>query len=455
MALQAIDDLNLFVTKPDKASQSSYSALTLHRKCPQAWSYRHLMGLEKDIDAPRPYLTVGIWWSLVRAAESLTRGRAAESLVFLPEHMRDRREGYDFDIDTVTVPEVLRAAQTRWKGMNGDEQDAFTDALGERLPERLERMFSIWDKAHGDRFDRERPLGVEVFWKRTLPRPSKDEAWLNVEGIPPMNLIGFIDELYVDRLRNMTVVRDHKAQKDISSGNSALDDLMDSQLQLYAWGIEPQLKAKDLPPARAVAYDRTKSVAPREPQLTASGGLSKSVTAYDLDTYRRWAQEDTRPTEEELEEIIAEKQLTNDQVAEIAKLPAGRVWGKIGEFYATGAKKGQPKFGIYEMDPKVIENLASHMERAKWTSRTLTPVNRNMLQTHLRAAVDTAYDIFQTQKRVEETGAAARNLDRRGCSFCDFAPLCQAQIVGGPRGEYDIESYGLRIREGARPVEAP
>lgn len=451
MALQSIDDLNLFVTKPDKASQSSYSAMTLHRKCPQAWTYRHIMGLEKDIDAPRPYLTIGIWWGLLRAAETLVRGRAAESLMFTPKDMADRREGYDLDIKTVTPTEVLKASQTRWKSMNGDEHDSFIETLGEPLPLRLERMFSLWDKANGDRFDRERPLGVEIFWKRALPQPPNDSQWLNLENIPTMNLIGYIDEMYVDRQRNMTVVRDHKAQKDIASGNTALDDLMDSQLQLYAWGIEPQLKEKGLPSARAVAYDRTKSVGPKEPQLTAAGGLSKSVSSFDLDTYRRWAQEDTRPTGMELDELAEEKGLTSEQVAEIAKLPQGRVWGKIGEFYATGAKKGQPKFGIYEMDPKMIEHLSGHMERARWTSKTLTPVNRNTLQAHLRSAVDTAYDIYQTQRRYEQTGQASRNLDRRGCNWCDFSALCQAQIVGGPRGEYDVESYGLRIRENSRP----
>lgn len=442
MTLTRLDPLTSFEgMKP----QSSYSALTLHRKCPQAWLYRYGMRLEPVEDTPTPYLTVGTWWALLQAVECMERGRAAESLVFVPRSLRDRQEGYDLDPSSAEVDEVLFAAQERWKRMTEDEQTEFIDKLGEPLPDRLDHMFQLWNEANPERFDRERPLGAEVFWKRALPRPEKDAAWsllADPSKVPTMSLIGFIDELYYDRQRKMVVIKDGKAQRDIQRGNGATDDLMDSQLQLYAWGITPKLKREGIEPPRAVSFDRITSVAPKEPQLTATGTLSKSVTAYDAATYRRWALTDTRPSADYMEEMG----LSLDQqmiVGQILDRP-GRVWGKVGEYYASGAKKGQPKFGIYDLDEKVLEKLNSPGEQARWTSRSLDPINRRVVEAHLRAAVDTALDIYQTQQRAAATGAAARNLDRRGCTWCDFADICRAQLIGGSAGEYDLELYGLR-----------
>ena len=284
-----------------------------------------------------------------------------------------------------------------------------------------------------------------MFWKRDLPRPEKDAAWSRLADptkVPTMSLIGFVDELYYDRQRKMVVIKDGKAQRDIQRGNGATDDLMDSQLQLYAWGITPKLKREGIESPRAVSFDRITSVAPKEPQLTATGTLSKSVTAYDAATYRRWALTDTRPSADYMEEMG----LSLDQqmiVRQILDRP-GRVWGKVGEYYVSGAKKGQPKFGIYDLDEEVLEKLNSPGEQARWTSRSLDPINRRVVEAHLRAAVDTALDIYQTQQRAVATGSAARNLDRRGCTWCDFADICRAQLIGGSAGEYDLELYGLR-----------
>lgn len=441
--------------------QSSYSALMLHRKCPQAWLYRYGMRLEPLADTPTPYLTLGRWWSVLRAVEVLQRGRAAESLRFVPRDLRDETEGYDLDPANAQTRDVLAASEVRWRSMGAEEREGFEGALGASLPDRLHHMLGVWDTANRDRFDRERPLGAEVFWKRELPRPEGDAAWgllADPDAVPRMHLIGYIDELYLDRARNMVVIRDHKAPKDLGNVTSALDDLMDSQLMLYAWGIEPKLIREGLPLARAVEFDRTKSIAPKEPVLTATGTLSKSVTAYDLETYRRWASEDTRPSTEEVLALAAAaeesgKPLTDEQVQMILDLEPGRVWGKLGEFYASGSKKGQPKFGIYAPDPKVIEHLATEGEREKWTKRSLSPVNRRIVQAHMRSAIDTALDIYQTQQRAQVTGAAARNLDRRGCAWCDFADICQAQMIGGPRGEYDLEAYGLRQKPARREKE--
>lgn len=447
----SLTDLDQLIDFSGDKPQTSYSGITLHRKCPQAWLYRYGMRLEQLEDSPTPYLTIGRWWSLLQAVEALERGRNAESLIFVPNNLDDKQEGYSLDPRSSKVSDVLIAAQDRWSKMVSAEREEFISLLGAPLPDRLADMFQLWHIANPDRFDRERPLGAEVFWKRTLPKPTKDAAWsllANPSAVPDMNLIGYIDELYFDRQRKMVVIKDGKAQKDINRGNGAMDDLMDSQLQLYAWGITPKLKRAGLDAPRAVSFDRITSVAPKEPQLTLTGGLSKGVTAYDLSTYRRWANEDTRPSAEELESLrlAAEesgKPYSEEQL-EAMHLPPGRFWGKLGEFYASGAKKGQPKFGIYEPDPAVIERLQGPGEQARWSTRSIDPINKRVIEAHLRAAVDTALDIYQTQQRAEQVGHAARNLDRRGCSWCDFADICRAQLMGGSVGEYDLELYGLR-----------
>lgn len=454
--MQDIGRLENFEPDAELNAQASYSSITLHRKCAQAWYYRHVLDLEQDRDTASPYLTLGRWWSALKAIEVIERGRELESLIDLRKTLKDDAEGYNFDTATATTPDVLIASQRRWKGMSREAQEEFVSIMGEPLPDRLGGMFKMWHEANEDRFDRERPIGVELFWKRALPRPEKDAAWsmLSEEArqkLPTMNLIGFVDYVYFDRERKMVVVRDDKTSKDLSNATSAIDDLMDSQLMLYAWGIAPKLASHGIEAPRAVSYDRVRSVAPRQPQLTAAGGLSKAVTAYDLATYRRWAMTDGRPSPETIAAIEVEKGMVKGGLQKIIDdLEPGPFWGTPGDFYVSGAKKGQRKFGTYQLDPKVLEALSAPGEQSKWLSRTFKPVNGQVLRAHLRSAVDTAADIFQTQLRAQATGEAARNLDRRGCQMCDFAELCRAQLIGGAGGEYDLESFGLRVRSKTR-----
>lgn len=452
MSIKNPSDLNEFNTDASLVTQASYSSIGLHRKCPQAWYYRYGMRLERDSETS-PYLTIGRWWSVLRAVEVLERGRAAGSLAYVPRDIRDKDEGIDLDPLTATVSDVLKAAAERWNLRTQEpERELFLEKLGATLPQRLESMYSIWHQENPDRFVNEIPLGAEVFFKRELPRPDGDLAWSlvgNPEAVPKMNLIGYIDELYIDKRRNMVVVRDHKAPSDLGNATSAMDDLMDSQLQVYAWGITPKLKRDGYSVPRAVAYDRTRSVASPLPQLTAAGALSKAVTAYDLNTYLQWAQEDTRPSANAIQAIVDEalndgKPLSEEQVDLMESMEPGRLWGKLGEFFVSGAKKGQPKFGTYQIDPKEVDRLSGPSEKHRWHTRSVAPVNSRMVLSHLRAAVDTAMDIYQTQLRAAATGEAARNLDRRGCQQCDFNTICRAQLFGGPEGEYDFESLGLR-----------
>lgn len=423
--------------------RASYSSLMLHRKCPQAWFYRYEMRLEENKNYTSAYLTFGRWWSALRAIESLERGRIAKSLIFVPVHLKDKSEGFAFSPRTSTVTDVLLAAQKRWDLMGIEGRENFVEILGEPLPDRLKNAFDLWDEANPNRFEDELPLGVEIFWKRYIPIPEH----LKNPEMPEMQLIGYIDELYWDTRRNMVVVRDHKTSKDIQRANSALDDLMDSQLALYTWGIEPLLEKKNLPKPRALAFDRVRSVAPLDPKLTATGTLSKAVTNYPLEQYLGWASIDTTPSKAERLEIISSKNLQGEQAEEVLSLEPGQFWGKLGEFFVSGPKKGLPKFGVHRISETEIKRLSQPDERAKWVGSTLVPINKKTEDSHLLSAASTAVDIWVTKSRAEISGEATRNLTRFECKMCPFADFCRAQIYGGSRGEYDVQAYGLREKQ--------
>ena len=437
------DQLVLTPTLDGRVQQVSYSSLNTHRACPQSWLYRYGYRLEQDVEASSPYATIGSWWSVLRAAEAIERGRQHDSLVpgLMPGELAftEGETTLSFQTETVTVQRVISAAGSWFDRQSAEYREEFADTLGQPLVERLSAMLELWSNENRERFEKEHPLGVEVFVERELPNTA-------TEGTPATKMIGFIDEVYLDADRNMVVIRDHKALKNLGNATSAFDDLMDSQLQLYAWLAAPRFKELGLATPRAVAYDRTRSQAPKSPVLTASGGLSKSVTDYDRMTYLRWAETDTAT--EQIEAYVAEhgEKLGAAVCQQMLDMPAGQLWGKLGEFYVSGAKAGQSKFGVYEYDPKVSEALSSPEERAKWHSRTLRPVQKNVIAAHLRAAVDTALDLRQTAERAKRSGDTSRNLTRRGCQFCDFAKICRAQLVGGTSGEYDLPSLGLRLR---------
>src|SRR5699024_1809061 len=258
-------------------------SLNLHRKCPQAWLYRYEMGLREE-PSVSPYRDFGSWWSALRAAESLERGRKLDSLVARPSKMGPVDNWEKFDQRKVMVDDVLESSHRWWKSKSAEEREEFIEKMGEPLPERLHGAFVRWMDEWADERKHEKPLGLEVFWERDLPRPAADAEWDHLEGSPRIKMIGFIDELCYREDRGITVVRDNKTHKTLGQRSTA-DDLMDSQLSLYAWGITPSLRKWGVPPVRAIAYDRTRSVAPTLPRLNKSGTLSKSVTMYDVMTY--------------------------------------------------------------------------------------------------------------------------------------------------------------------------
>lgn len=390
---------------------ASYSQINTHRACPQKWQYGAIQRLEED----RPEgdaaveLEFGIWWHALRAADSIDRGRKHGSIKQIPETLRTVDDGPEISTvhnETETLAErVLGAAERWWEALPFEVHDVWDKRIGGGLVDRLNYVDEQWHERWAGDLEYEHPLAVEFRWKRELPHLSDPET--GEVSDPDTTMVGYVDEIYWDARRKMVVARDHKTHKSLGTQSSA-DDMMDSQLQVYSWGASPEVTEWGYGRIKAVAYDRVRMVAPKTPKVTQAGTLSKSVTDYDLRTY-----------------------------VEFAKGPDGQ-----GAPY-PGRKKDGSDAGFYTADQSVIENLSDPASQSSWLQRTLTPLNQRIVVGHLRASVDTAFEMRRTRKRVEESGEAGRNLTSR-CKWCPFVDLCRAELSSGPGGEFDLAAFGLR-----------
>jgi hypothetical protein len=376
----------------------SYSSLTQHRQCPQAWAYKHVFGLGGLPEfGAKPELHFGSWWHALRAAEAIERGRALGTLKSAPDKIKTTDDGPTIEVNQVTrigtggslVEDVLQAADEWWTKMSEDHKETWTKKLNVRdLRKHLVMTEQRYAETYGAQIAHEEPIAIECGWGRTLPGLEK-------------RLVGYTDEVYRDTRRGMTCVRDHKTTSKMY-GHSPADDLMDSQLHLNAWGLNDRLKEWGAGAISAVGYSRTLSVGPSWPKLTLKGALSKQVTNFDLATYRDFCQS------------------------------------------PEAVEKG------YQEDPAVVARLSEESSK-EWFQRTLTPLNRHVIRAHLQSAVDTAQDTIKTMDRVVRRGEAPRNFSK-GCGWCDFSELCRSQVLGGPEGAYPLEDFGLKTRFDALPA---
>jgi hypothetical protein len=386
---------------------ASYSQLASHRKCPQAWFYGYERRLEKvdpeDIAVERDF---GSWWHMLLAADSIDRGTKLGSLKWVPEELGSVDTAPRIKAKTAKPGEVFALARDWWRGQTPLTQETWTARLGESLPERMDALYLRWYEQWWDSAIRyESPLAVELKWRRelpSLPGPNGDTH-------PNAILVGYVDEAYIDTTRHLTVVRDHKVSRGLGIQTVA-DDMMDSQLQFYAWGASPTVTSWGVGPIQATGYDRARMVKAKTPQVTQAGSLSKSITDFDVRTYVEWA-----------------------------KGPDGN-----GVPYPGRAKDGSGA-GLYKAEPALIEQLSRPAATSGWFQRSTTPLNRNLIRAHLRAAVDSAADLALSRARVEVEHEAARNLTS-GCKWCDYVKLCRAEMIGGPDGEYDLTDMNLRVK---------
>lgn len=387
--------------------RASYSSLSMHRACPQRWNFANIRNLEsiKD-DEPPVFRDMGSWWHALRAADSLERGRALGSLRKVPRQLRTVNDGPTLPGEEATVLAVLLLAREWWDAQGGEYREEFEVKIGAWLERRLEMAYVGWQERWATEIAEERPLAVELGWGRDLPSVNGEDTLTR--------LVGYVDEVYLDTRRNIVVARDHKTGKELST-QTTVDDMMDSQLQLYAWGASPEVTSWGVGSIAATAYDRMRSVAPKPPQLTLGGRLRETngqsnIGQVDLATYVEWA---------------------------VGPDGAGVEY--------PGTKKDGSGAGLYVAEEDVIERLSAPAARSVWFQRTLTPLNMNIVRSHLRAAVDSALDVNRTRLRAEATSEAGRNLGS-ACRWCPFTSLCRAEMVGGPDGEYDLEMMNLRVK---------
>lgn len=376
----------------------SYSALVQHRECPQQWAFQRIAGIEQidpeDVPVERDF---GTAWHALRAADSIQRGRALGSIKHLPQKL-SMPGNLTVPIEELDTPEkVLTWCEGWWNRQSMTVHETWADRIGQDLPTRLATVDKRWRTHWTMELEYEQPLAVELGWER--------ELYVDEEAGIRYILIGYIDEVYMDTKRCVVVVRDHKSHKKLGQ-LSRTDEMLDSQLQLYAWGAAPIVTEFGLGKIQATTYDRVRMVAPKDPVLTLAGGLSKSITDYDVDTYREWC-------------------------ASGVEYP--------------GRKKDGSDAGTYEMDPAVVTRLSTEAERAQWLTRSgPTPLSTHTVTAHLQAALDSARSMTSTRQRYLDSGLAPRSFAPH-CRWCDFAPLCQAQLVGGAHGEYDLASMRLQI----------
>jgi hypothetical protein len=390
---------------------TSHSALVEHRMCPQRWYYSHVRKLEKyDPEDPGVEKDMGSWWHLIRAADSLERGRQHGSLQRVPDGL-EIPEGISAQYllhEDATPNEVMRLADTWWKHQPSHVREAWDARLGEGLPERLSYVYDRWQSEWASELAMERPLAVELRWERSLPPATDIGGRSYMLNAPEVILVGYVDEIYRDTRRNIVVARDHKAPKTLDAATVA-DDMMDSQLQFYAWGAAPIVHSWGQGKIKATGYDRVRTKKPTTPVVTQMGSLSKSVSDFDLYTYQQWAASQPR---------------------------------------FSGRKADGSQAGVYKVDESMLEKLDSPSARLNWFQRTLTPLNANLILVHLRAAVDSAMDMALSYARAQATNEAARNLTK-ACRYCPFVGLCRSEMVGGSGG-FELEDFHLRVKKPRR-----
>lgn len=378
----------------------SFSSLARHRKCPQAWVYDSVRRLTVLDDRPRVRAEFGSWWHAVRAADAVRRGRLHGSLLVEPETITTGDLGPSIDVAAIAdlSSEVVHLLADDWWMRQTETLKAYwIETTGAALPEHLREMDDRWRDAWAEETETERPLAVEL----------RVRQHLSLADGRPFPLDGQVDEVYHDTKRGLVVVRDHKSNSTIPAAE-ALDDLLDSQTHLYAWLASRTLGSERLPQgaAWALSYDRARTKSPSAPALTKSGSLSKSTTDYDLAAYLAFTEE---------------------------PVPY------------PGLKKDGSGAGEYLRDDEVVARLSSPSERAKWNDRTLTPVNLNIVRSHLREARNTRQAMEGTLEAFQRDGQATRNLNRMGCGWCDFQALCLAEMrAGGPSEDLEPGDYGLR-----------
>lgn len=390
---------------PDDAiHQSGLSAL---RTCEQQFAYDRMLRLEPRYLSTAP--TLGTWVHAMLGADDIARGWDEDTLIRVPEvldlpgrpmvihqpdegiygdHLRGERGRVEGPLDGQLVIE----AATHWwnREAGGSFQDDYRSRyrdvdLPDHLADLWERYSLRWDVEDDGRLE---VLAVEVEWTRSV----------RGRGGEVVPLAGRVDVVLRDTRYGLVVVRDRKTHGQWPSEPQFVQDLMNSQLHLYAWGVAPMLAEAGIGPPSALEWDRIRTKPPTTPALTKAGRLSKSVSDYDLPTYLAWANQHPE---------------------------------------YDGTRTVDP--GVYEVEDEVVEHLSSEEERDRFYFRRRFPVNEDVIRTHVAMALEDHHAIEALQ---EDPSSAVRSPGRH-CSWCDYLTLCRGQLFGEVADDFDPHDFNL------------
>ena len=218
------------------------------------------------------------------------------------------------------------------------------------------------------------PATVTAIFEGYLRRWRKDglkyiasEVPVLTDLTPDIRLVGFIDKIVEDK-QGRRFLMDHKFHRTIPGPE---DRFADIQTLLYFWGWN-----RENPPEKqvdGVVWDYGRMKAPTKPELLQRGGLTKRANIdTDVHTYR---------------ETIKEHGLKEKDYKDIlAKLD-----GKETTFFERVWLPAPPKGMIEEV-------------------------------------VEDARQTVVVQKHLMKAGIAPRNMSKFNCNYCDYRPLCEAEI---------------------------
>lgn len=391
--------------------RNSYSSLQTLQACERKFAYRYIMGLERAGEEPVKFVRGHAFHALVQAG-LLATGAAKDSLLVRPAKIEVFQGSLELGINwtdpllpTITdsefgpeiplTPFSLLEHMRYWEAaQEGERQDEMKEAFGGASL--YELMNGLWRRyaAHWRaQSERQLPLLTEQWWRRTAPNGEV--------------LQGRVDAVVYDPEMDLVIVRDTKTHDSWPSESDTVLDLMESQNHMNLWGLAPELRelsdGKYTP--SAVEFDRVRSKRPTTPKLTLKGALSASIKDYDRYTYEEWC--GTQPTYEV-----------------VVKDPA------------TGEKFTETR--VYEFDAEVAAKAEENGEA--WFRRSLKPLSMNAVTAHVMAAQKQA--TRANALTIEDAGLSPS----KACSWCDYAKICRAEIIGGKIEDLVPQDYDLRAR---------
>lgn len=361
------------------------SQLRQLRGCEQSFHYRYVEGLKPATGSHA--MERGTWVHFALAAHNLGKGAEADTLLFRQETLDPRLDmvgpvtiHYNtltmsvarFDKNyTLTAAGALALLEDHWDMLplevtEDNDLPGETRALVERY------LFEYRDEAYD-------VLGVEVDWRR---RNEISGVWHS----------GAID--LVKAQRGMVVVTDHKTHASLPDATYRLTD---SQLHLYAWGVEEMLLEHGLK-ADAVEFDYLITRKPVEIQ---------------------W----TKPTKKNPVTRLYATVVKSDAVDEIA-LTRG-IRERKEELPALSADLGVE---VTINEEQVAETLQKVIERGSpFFTRSLMPKSSAVIDTLLEEMSATA---ARGEEILRTDAFPTRTVDFMGCRRCPYVNVCSGDLYG-------------------------